>query len=306
MKLVDKKSLRAELGTLNLNNGDKVLIFSDIVSVGRISEFQTREDYCSFYYNFIREKIGTKGTIIVPTYTPDVARYDHNFDRCFTKSQNGLFSEYVRCLDKSLRSDHPLNSVSAIGSDARLFCEGLGTSNFGWNSPFQKMHEADIKIISIGTCPGVSLGIAHYIEAICCLPYVYNKLLKWASFTNGIEDTRQFFATVRHLKLSYRLNYTQWSLKLSKLNHFQVSKFGASYIAQTEFGSAFKVAVRELSKNPYFFLSSKPNFVFGELPFDGATLKEEIKNSGGPINKLKEKLSYKSYLDPGIADILVT
>ena len=305
MKPVNKNTIKEMLEALLLNKGDHVLVFSNLLAVGRIIEFQTRDDYSSFYYDLLREKIGPNGTIIVPTYTPDVARYDLEFDRLFTKSQNGLFSEYVRNLDGSFRSDHPLNSVSAIGNDAKLFCEDLGTSNFGWNSPFHRMHEANVRVISLGTCPGVCLGIAHYIEAMCCLPYVYSKLLKWPSYTNGKKDERPFFATVRHLNLNYRLNYTKWALALSAKKQIKVNKVGLSYASTVLFSDAFEVAARELKTNPFFLLASEPDFIYGELPFDGPTLSTDLKSSGGSPSQLNQALAYHSYLNSGTVETLL-
>lgn len=293
-----KKEIVEKFDKIGLTVGDTVLVFSDLFKIGRINDIENKRDFCEFYLNLIKNRIGKSGNIIVPTYTPDVARYGNKFDTYFSRSQCGILSEYVRNMSIATRSDHPLNSIAAIGPDNDYFCKNLSTTNFGWNSPFHRMHKAEIKVISVGLCPGASLGIAHYIEAMCCLPYVYNKLLKWSSHTKGKKDNRDFFATVRHLQLSYRLNYTKWAIFLSQQEQFHVTNCGNGYLGKTNFSDAFDVAAQNLKSNPYFLLDKVPNFIFGELPYDGQSSEQEAAQDKKKSGLDNSRTTYDYYIDP--------
>lgn len=53
--------------------------------------------------------------------------------------------------------------------------------------------------------------------------------------------------------------------------HIKGARLGGSFVALSDYSHAFDIAANEFKSNPYFFLDRTPNFVFGEVPYDGPT-----------------------------------
>ena len=268
---ITKDDIVRALRSLGMPAGQVVYAQADLSRPGRIEGVTTRESFCQAYLDSILEIIGSEGTLVVPTYTTQVARYDIDFVWEETPSLMGIFSEHVRRLPDSLRSIHPISSVCAIGRDKEFICGGNGTSNFGWDSPFHRMLMKKAKILAIGLESGYAVGIAHHLEAACDLPYVYNKLLKWKPIVNGKEDTRQFYGTVRHLDLDVAYDLTKWVKHMRELGGIESAKLGGSWLHMSDYEQVFMEGVKLLREDPYVFLKTPPAFTYGKIPFDGPT-----------------------------------
>ena len=81
----------------------------------------------------ILDVIGPSGTLVVPTYTSQVARFDIDF--VLEETPMGIFPEFVRTRPGAVRSVHPLLSLTAYGADAERICTDDGTSAYGPDSP---------------------------------------------------------------------------------------------------------------------------------------------------------------------------
>ena len=75
----------------------------------------------------------------------------------------------------------------AFGKNNRFICENNATSDFGSDSPFERMSKLNCKLLSIGLTSKYSVSILHYLEAMFCVPYRYNKLLDVKTFVKGRE-----------------------------------------------------------------------------------------------------------------------
>jgi len=224
----------------------------------------------------------------VPTYTTQVARFDLDFEVETTPSLMGIFSEYIRCRAGSVRSLHPLHSLCAIGARAEIICRDNGTNNFGWNSPFHRLLQERAKILTIGLESGYVVGIAHVVEAMCDLPHVYNKVLKWSPIVGGKRDPRQFSATVRYLDLDVEYDLTLWVKHVRKLGHVQSSRLGGSWTHLSDFERVFEEGARLAMHNPYFFLKRPPHYTYGKIPFDGPTAARDDIAKAEDLEKLKK------------------
>ena len=266
-----QETIKASLRQLGLQRGDVAFVLSDLRTPGAVTGSRNRDEFCAAYYEALCEVVGEDGTIVVPTYTTQVSRYDVPFEWEKTPAVTGILAEYIRTRPGGLRSLHPLHSVTAVGAKKDFICGESGTSNYSWDSPFHRMHLAGTKLVSIGLPCGFALAIGHYIEAMFGLPYVYNKLLKWSPIINGVPDPRPFFASVRHLNLRVNYEFTRWAEIMADKEWLLGKPLGRHYMFMTEFNRAFEVAAEQVRNDPYFLLREPPNFVPGELPFDGST-----------------------------------
>ena len=123
-------------------------------------------------YTEIKTIIGEEGTIIVPTFTYGFCSGD-DFDIDNTPGvAMGNFSEYVRKLDSSIRSKHPMQSISANGRLAEHLCEVDTYSTFAENGPFYRFIKASGKMLLLGV-GFENMTILHILEERFQVPYRY-------------------------------------------------------------------------------------------------------------------------------------
>jgi aminoglycoside 3-N-acetyltransferase len=139
----------------------------------------------------LRDVVGTKGTLVVPTQTPhnsttshafreatrgmapsEVAEYIsriEGFDAATTPSRGmGRLAEYVRRHPESVRSAHPQTSFAALGpSAADLMAVHDLDCHLGPRSPLGTMHErgAHVLLLGVGYEACTALHLAEYLRA---------------------------------------------------------------------------------------------------------------------------------------------
>ena len=280
-------ALRKALKALKLDEVENILVFADLGKIGYFIDKLDRDEICREFYDAILDVFGAHVTLIVPTYTTQVGRHGEAFELESTKCVTGLFPEYIRNLPEAVRSLHPLHSFCSIGRNASKFCCNNSLNNFGYGSPLSRLHLEGGHILSIGLPAGYCLAIAHYVETMFAVPYVYNKLLECEVIKGAEPISADFTATVRYLELEYSLEFSAWIKELNKTGSIKGVELGRHSIFAVAFKSAFDCAAVNLIKNPYFLINQKPKFTPGKLPFDGTTISREIekKNKLVALNK---------------------
>ena len=271
MEFITRQDIVTALREVGAEDGQVIYLQSDLRTPGFVKGVKCQDEFCKVYLDAILEVIGSSGTLVVPTYTTQVARYDIDFVWEDTPSVVGLFSEYVRTRQESLRSIHPLSSLTAIGRKKNEICANNGLSDFGWDSPFHRLLKSNAKIMSIGLEGGYSVGIAHHVEAACCVPYVYNKRLKWRPIIAGKQLETYYTATVRYLDLGILYHLGKYAERVRKTGGIQKVKLGASWVYMTDYKQVFNEGLAALRDDEAFFLASKPKYSYGKVPFDGPT-----------------------------------
>lgn len=272
MKFLSKQEIQKALSAVGVAPGQDIYFQSDLRRPGWVEGVKSREDFCLAYLDSIREVCEEDFTLMVPTYTTQVARYDMDFVLEETPSLMGLFSEFLRTHPESTRSVHPIKSFAAIGKRKGELCTKNALSDYGWGSPLHRFLELKGKVLTIGLESGYAIGSAHHLEAACCLPYVYNKLLKWKPTVNGVRDEKDYFASSRYLELDVPgYSLADWARHMRKKGLIRSSRLGEHWVHLSDYEGIFQESVKLLANNPYCLLKETPKFEFGKLPFDGST-----------------------------------
>lgn len=153
------------LSGLGLREGDIILVHSDVSTLGKV------ENGLDGIVTAICEIIGNKGTIVVPTFTFSFCKgevYDVNKSR----SQNGVFTEYLRKLPGAVRSLHGITSFAAIGQDAQILMSLRDKTSYGPGSVLANLREGGGKVLQLGV-PIISH--VHYVERLVGVEYRYDK-----------------------------------------------------------------------------------------------------------------------------------
>lgn len=271
MRYISKNDIIAALEQVGVMPGQVIYAQVDLRTPGLIKDVRDKSGFCQHYLDAFMELLGSEGTLVVPTYTTQVARYDIDFVWEETPSVLGIFPEHVRQHPESLRSIHPLHSVCAIGKNKDFVCGNNGTSDYGWNSPFHRLLQCKAKVLSIGLESGYAVGIVHHVDTACCMPWVYNKLLKWKPIVRGKPDPRMFTASVRYLDIEVVHELTPLVKHMRALGELFSAPLGAHWVHMSDYVRVFEEAVKALNKDPFFYLNPAPSFTYGKLPFDGPT-----------------------------------
>ena len=108
---------------IGIKRGDNVLVKGDLRYLGGFEEKGNKYNLVQAHYSALSKIINLKrGTITVSTASESLCNSKIPFDLNKTKSERGVFSEYVRTLKESVRSFHPFNSHSSIGKYSKYIC----------------------------------------------------------------------------------------------------------------------------------------------------------------------------------------
>lgn len=156
-KEISKEELVKDLASAGIRSGDTIMIHSSLSKIGKVKNGSIT------VIEALIEQIGTTGNLIMPAYSyvntmENTAKVnDYVFDSLSTPSVVGTISEKFRQFPAVKRSIHPTHSVTVHGPLADTITEGhlKADTNFGLNTPFQKIRE--IK----GKTGGIGVGVAY-------------------------------------------------------------------------------------------------------------------------------------------------
>jgi len=174
------EDLKKALNFLKIKKNDNIYCHSNIGYFGIMKETRDKDKICKKIYNCIKNVIGKKGTLIVPTYSYSfskkrngiIYRKKEDFDLKKTKSTMGVFSEWIRKNPNSLRSIDPFFSSAVIGHKKKFFTENLSNNSFDENSLFSKLLKLNVKFLNFNFN---GYTFIHFIERKLNVKYRFNK-----------------------------------------------------------------------------------------------------------------------------------
>ena len=270
MKKYTQKELEHSFKKIGLCKGDVVYVHSRLFTLGMMENVKSKEELCGRVLESIFEVITDSGTIVVPAFTTQTARYGVPFILEETKCMTGMFSEYVRCHKDSIRSLHPVLSVAAIGKYKNEICVNASSSNWGLDSPYDRMFKMGSKTLNLGLVPFHNTFF-HYIETLYNLPYLYNKLLNIDVYQNGCKVDKLFFLSIHYLDFNVIYDLDSLNALEEKEKLVENIRVGSSVISCAENNNYCYYVLKALKDNPYFLLKKPPFFRPGVVPFDGIT-----------------------------------
>ncbi len=175
------------LGAIGLDDGKDVLVQSSLTSFGII------DGGVATVYRALRDRIGSKGTIVVPTYRL-AAPAAEVYDRASSPSIGvGVLSEFVRKLPNAVRSNCPFHSHAAVGPKAHLLDAVTGNVSLGPGSDFAILHENGFWNLLLGCNFRTGGTFAVHVTAMAGnVPY-----RKWTEFDRNRRNDDGGVSVVR-------------------------------------------------------------------------------------------------------------
>jgi len=175
---------RAELAdglrAVGIAPGDVVFTHVSLDGLGQPAGCKTSDDAAALVLGALRDVVGARGTILVPTYTFSFCR-QQPFDVQRTPTQGGPWSpsatilEYVRRQSGAIRSRDPIHSVVGIGPRAAELLHDVPPTCFGKGSVFDRLRRAGGKVCTLGL--GLHEGtFLHHVEETVGVPFRFKKM----------------------------------------------------------------------------------------------------------------------------------
>ncbi len=111
------------LARTGVKTSDIVLFHSSLSSLGTVEKKDVPK-LCEALFNGLMELLGPNGTLLVPAYFYEYARFGIPFDvKLSPVSKNlGVFAAYVTGRKDAIRSKNPTTCMAAVGAKAEYLC----------------------------------------------------------------------------------------------------------------------------------------------------------------------------------------
>lgn len=189
MKNTTVSQLKEMLGFLGLSRGDSVLVFSNVMSLGKM------ESELDGVMTALQQTVGDSGTVIFPTFSFSFCE-GQVFNRQETPSKCGVLTEYARRLPETFRSVQPIHSFAAVGARAKEALHMTDKTSFGSGSALASMLEMGTRVLLLGTVHNTYI---HFVEEKCQVEYRFDKEFSGEIIDGDKRYTDTFVSFVRHL-----------------------------------------------------------------------------------------------------------
>lgn len=245
------------LKKIDLKYGDTIYCHSNIGFFGLINNFKSKNDVCEIFYNSIFETIGDEGTLIVPTYTTHIPSNNKIFDVNKSVSNMGVFAEWIRNKDKSVRTIDPFYSVAIIGKKQKEFSKNIPSNSFSDSSVFGRIYKQNAKILCFNH-PGCTF--LHFVERKLKISYRYDKEFNCQQIIDGKIVNKKWKIWVRYLsdkKLIHSPN--KFVSKIKKESISKSSILGKGEVLTISTNDVYNVVKKGLQLDKWFLVNAEPN-----------------------------------------------
>jgi len=266
-----KKDIRDALESVGVKNGDLIFLSISLFSIGTLKRCKTKTEFNQTYLDAILNVIGKKGTLVVPTYSQQVGRFGLPYIHEETPALTGVFPEFIRQHHDSIRSLHPVFSLTALGYCAEEICGDVSTSGFGANSAYDKMFKQGGHAICLGFDyeSGHIVTGAHYIECSYGVPYYYNKIVRANVYRDGKRSDKVFTLNVHYIDFDIKYNFRGYVEAICRRNLLRSHPVGSSIMYSSLLEDQLKIGYELLSEDIYALLEHPPRWREGVIPFEG-------------------------------------
>lgn len=258
------KALRSLLQELGVAFGETIYLAVDMARLPlphwpaalNRNAIRAREDrWCAFLFNHIMEVLGPQGTLLVGTFSYSCSNPDIPFVVEETPSELGPFTNWVRQQPLSIRSLHPIFSVSGIGLNAASILTNTGGASFGSCSPFGRLAGMDARFVCLGVPFHLSITYLHHLEQCYGCNHRYHKIFTTPVIKGGVKQPGPFLGYMRWRGLDAGPNFLPCEIKMLSEGVMREVSFNGSVNQAVRAVDVERIAYAMLMKNPCAFVS---------------------------------------------------
>lgn len=253
--MLKKKSLQQRtkllFKSLGIKKNDNIIIHSNSAGIFQYKNTEKHNLYNKFFKS-IKDSVGAKGTILIPTYNYDFAR-GKLFDKEKSESQVGSFGNYLLKKYYKNRSDEPIFNHLIFGRLKKKLMNCKLNEAFGDESIFAMMEKFKFKIICFCCSPN-NITFLHYIEKLANVKYRYNKIFKGYILKNKRKTKIKLNYFARKTKKKFHLKEVK-ILKLLDKKKFISRKFGKFLCYSVSTDYLIKRLKKKLLNNNFFLVN---------------------------------------------------
>ncbi len=251
------KDFAKTLEYLGIKKGDAVFIHSDLSNFKILNSDMF--SLCNDIFNTILKIVGKEGAILVPSFTYYNFEKKKIFDNKKTYSETGIFSELVRTKESSLRSNHPIFSISSYGEKSELFVRNNSLNSTGVGTPFERLYNFNAKILHLNLELVTRCTYLHYIEEKCNVPYRYSKYFEYQIIDEDNKKKTLLFENFVRKTESLKFPHTSKKLQSILISNkiTKKKKFKGNLVTVTESQKLFDFISSRMSKNKFILYEKK-------------------------------------------------
>jgi aminoglycoside 3-N-acetyltransferase len=249
-----------------IKKGDTVYAEMDVMKFGKLYDFQIKKDELLHQiFTIFYQLVGESGNILIPSFSYSWSTKEKGelFDVRNTKGKVGIFPEYFRKMEGTLRTLDPIFSVLAYGKDKENYVD-IKNDSFGQGSIFHKMHDMNAKLVSFGL-KQYDPTFVHYVEQYYdehIEKLNYRELTEFSGEAidyRGNRLQKKHYAFMRPLGSTIRFDDTLFSQDLKKQDLLGEVAIGSGKISISDCDAVFKVGIEGLKENQMYWAKHKPN-----------------------------------------------
>jgi len=159
MKEYTLNDIQNMLDFFEIKKSDIVLMHSSLFTLGKIKDIESK-NIAKYFTQVIKKHLEKDGAFLVPSFSYSFPQ-TKQIDLGLANSEMGILSNYLINLKESYRSNHPMFSITGIGSKAKelLQPEKKEVNPFSQDSTYNRLTEKNGIILIVGS----PLVVATYI-----------------------------------------------------------------------------------------------------------------------------------------------
>ena len=260
MKKYNLEDVKNSLKSAGLKKNDSIFLTTGLPNLGipNTSKLNYIHIACNWIFDSIKEIIGPKGNIFVPTYTYSFTN-KKKFCKNKTKSEIGYFPNFFLKQNKIIRSSDPMFSIAGLGPKSKKILQKIPNNSFGKDCIFERF----LKINKMKSCT-IGLGynwipFLHYLDWLNQVPFRYEKKLNGYIKINKKYKKINWIFYARYLREESMANGYKIGNKAKKAGIFKTAKLGSSIVHLSNYKNLFYFS-KKISKKNLWISAQGPKF----------------------------------------------
>ena len=207
----------------------------------------------------VKEIIGKKGNIFVPTYSYSFSKKKNFYNPDKTKADIGYFPNFFLNQKKIVRSLDPMMSIAGLGPDVKDILLKISNNSFGKNCALDRL----FKIRNLKCC-NIGLGynwipFLHHLDKKNNAPFRFDKTFHGKIEKKGKQKKIGWVYFARILRKETSSNGYKIGYKALKKKLYSFSCLGKSMVYIIDYKKFYKFALRLTYKNVWLTVNG-PKF----------------------------------------------